>query len=117
MEAYLQLKSIIGGEEPEEDSVIEAGEGATIDGLDFDIARNPDGFEDAYQQYMDDDKSVKLSERLSVPDHLWKELYPYQRTGVKWLWELHVNDCGGESMAYGSWLSAPPTLIMYMSRT
>lgn len=22
-------------------------------------------------------------------------LYRYQRTGVKWLWELHVQQCGG----------------------
>ena len=26
---------------------------------------------------------------LKVPGELWAKLYPYQRTGVRWLWELH----------------------------
>ena len=26
---------------------------------------------------------------LKVPGDLWVKLYPYQRTGVRWLWELH----------------------------
>ena len=26
---------------------------------------------------------------LKVPGELWTKLYPYQRTGVRWLWELH----------------------------
>ena len=25
----------------------------------------------------------------------WKKLYKYQQTGVKWLWELHRQQCGG----------------------
>ena len=30
-----------------------------------------------------------------VPSRIWRALYRYQRTGVKWLWELHAQQCGG----------------------
>lgn len=29
------------------------------------------------------------------PGEIWSELFEYQRTGVKWLWELHDQDVGG----------------------
>ncbi|KAI9022541.1 SNF2 family N-terminal domain-containing protein [Hyaloraphidium curvatum] len=29
------------------------------------------------------------------PGEIWNELFEYQRTGVKWLWELHDQDVGG----------------------
>ena len=32
---------------------------------------------------------------LRVPSPLWARLFPYQRTGVKWLWELHGQRVGG----------------------
>ena len=32
---------------------------------------------------------------LRVPARIWRALYRYQRTGVKWLWELHAQQCGG----------------------
>ena len=25
----------------------------------------------------------------------WRRLYRYQQAGVKWLWELHKQQCGG----------------------
>lgn len=30
-----------------------------------------------------------------VPLTIWNKLYKYQRTCVKWLWELHTQGCGG----------------------
>ncbi|XP_033100305.1 DNA excision repair protein ERCC-6-like [Anneissia japonica] len=30
-----------------------------------------------------------------LPQRIWKKLYRYQQTGVKWLWELHQQECGG----------------------
>jgi DNA excision repair protein ERCC-6 len=30
-----------------------------------------------------------------VPGGLWGQLFDYQRTGVKWLWELHTQRAGG----------------------
>lgn len=36
-----------------------------------------------------------LQSGLRVPLYVWKQLYRYQRTGVKWLWELHQTDSGG----------------------
>eukprot|EP00106_Octopus_bimaculoides_P007516 XP_014774958.1 PREDICTED: DNA excision repair protein ERCC-6-like [Octopus bimaculoides] len=32
---------------------------------------------------------------LKVPKKTWKQLYKYQKTGVRWLWELHCQQAGG----------------------
>ncbi|KAL8610511.1 hypothetical protein ACOMHN_060431 [Nucella lapillus] len=32
---------------------------------------------------------------LVVPSKIWKRLYKYQKTGVRWLWELHCQQTGG----------------------
>ncbi|KAK7113755.1 DNA excision repair protein ERCC-6-like isoform X2 [Littorina saxatilis] len=32
---------------------------------------------------------------LVVPGKIWKRLYKYQKTGVRWLWELHCQEAGG----------------------
>ncbi|KAL5018836.1 hypothetical protein ScPMuIL_004558 [Solemya velum] len=32
---------------------------------------------------------------LKVPSRIWKKLYKYQKTCVRWLWELHNQQCGG----------------------
>nr|XP_026490918.1 DNA excision repair protein ERCC-6-like [Vanessa tameamea] len=37
----------------------------------------------------------ELQNGLCVPNYIWKQLYKYQRTGVKWLWELHQVQSGG----------------------
>ncbi|XP_065065513.1 DNA excision repair protein ERCC-6-like [Rhopilema esculentum] len=42
-----------------------------------------------------DDKEIALKGGFSLPVKLWRKLYKYQRTGVKWLWELHCQDVGG----------------------
>jgi DNA excision repair protein ERCC-6 len=38
---------------------------------------------------------VNLSDGLNIPRRIWRELYQYQKTGVKWLWELHKQEVGG----------------------
>lgn len=37
----------------------------------------------------------EVDERFNIPNFVWKKLYKYQKTGVKWLWELHQMDTGG----------------------
>jgi DNA excision repair protein ERCC-6 len=32
---------------------------------------------------------------FKVPGSIWSALFGYQRTGVKWLWELHNQRAGG----------------------
>ncbi|XP_054156083.1 DNA excision repair protein ERCC-6-like [Oppia nitens] len=41
------------------------------------------------------DELVKLDNGFQLPKRIWDQLYAYQQTGVKWLWELHGNGCGG----------------------
>lgn len=44
---------------------------------------------------IDYDEFRELSGGLLIPVFLWKQLFKYQRTGVKWLWELHQINSGG----------------------
>ncbi|OQR72026.1 DNA excision repair protein ERCC-6-like [Tropilaelaps mercedesae] len=48
-------------------------------------------------QLLDDSdfSEEEIDEDLRMPCSLYNSLYPYQRTGVRWLWELHQNKCGG----------------------
>lgn len=43
----------------------------------------------------DPEEIHELQNGLSIPIYIWKQLYRYQRTGVKWLWELHQIGSGG----------------------
>lgn len=43
----------------------------------------------------DAEENHKLQNGMCVPNYIWKQLYRYQRTGVKWLWELHQVQSGG----------------------
>ncbi|XP_013200032.1 DNA excision repair protein ERCC-6-like [Amyelois transitella] len=43
----------------------------------------------------DFDKFHELQNGFNVPNYIWKQLYKYQRIGVKWLWELHQVQSGG----------------------
>ncbi|XP_050670711.1 DNA excision repair protein ERCC-6-like [Leptidea sinapis] len=51
------------------------------------------------QYLLDGNKNVdekhELQNGLNIPVYIWKQLYKYQRTGVKWLWELHQIQSGG----------------------
>ncbi len=33
--------------------------------------------------------------KLKCPATIWKHLFQFQKTGLKWLWELHKAECGG----------------------
>jgi DNA excision repair protein ERCC-6 len=41
------------------------------------------------------EEDMVLEGGLQVPGPIWSKLYKYQKTGVKWLWELHNQQCGG----------------------
>ena len=43
----------------------------------------------------DEDEMHELEGGLKVPMRIWSRLFPYQQTGVKWLWELHQACVGG----------------------
>ena len=45
--------------------------------------------EDPYETY------EELGRKMKVPRVIWSALYRYQQTGVRWLWELHEQGCGG----------------------
>ncbi|XP_073408175.1 DNA excision repair protein ERCC-6 isoform X2 [Dendrobates tinctorius] len=42
-----------------------------------------------------EDSDVEFDEGFRVPGSIWKKLYRYQQTGVRWLWELHCQQAGG----------------------
>ncbi|KAE8591723.1 hypothetical protein XENTR_v10018547 [Xenopus tropicalis] len=42
-----------------------------------------------------EDSDVEFDEGFSIPCSIWKKLYKYQQTGVRWLWELHCQQAGG----------------------
>lgn len=51
------------------------------------------------QYVLNGNKDVKENHELQngflVPNYIWKQMYKFQRTGVKWLWELHQLQSGG----------------------
>ncbi|XP_041518899.1 DNA excision repair protein ERCC-6 [Microtus oregoni] len=94
----------------EEDEALEARGGGRK------VARCPDdGNEDYYKQRLrrwnqlrlqekeqrpklDDDSEesdAEFDEGFRVPGFLFKKLFKYQQTGVRWLWELHCQQAGG----------------------
>ncbi|XP_045497009.1 DNA excision repair protein ERCC-6-like [Colias croceus] len=60
---------------------------------------NPSYMSADIQYILDGNKNPEekheLQNGLCVPVYIWKQLYKYQRIGVKWLWELHQTQCGG----------------------
>ncbi|XP_026542996.1 DNA excision repair protein ERCC-6 [Notechis scutatus] len=42
-----------------------------------------------------DESDAEFFEGFKVPGSLFKKLYKYQQTGVRWLWELHCQQVGG----------------------
>lgn len=40
-------------------------------------------------------EDAQFDKGFRVPGEIWADLFEYQRTGVKWLWELHDQDVGG----------------------
>ncbi|XP_075232216.1 DNA excision repair protein ERCC-6-like [Lycorma delicatula] len=43
----------------------------------------------------DYEKFHKFDGDFKVPQHVWDKLYNYQKVGVRWLWELDRQRCGG----------------------
>lgn len=41
------------------------------------------------------ESAVDVDDEFRVPKEIWNKLYRYQQTGVRWLWELHRQGCGG----------------------
>ena len=41
------------------------------------------------------DEMVRIEGNLKIPKDIWDNLYEHQKTGVRWLWELHQLGCGG----------------------
>lgn len=44
---------------------------------------------------LNNNRHVELDSSLKVPENIWNKLYKFQKTGLKWLWELHQQRCGG----------------------
>ncbi|XP_056148387.1 DNA excision repair protein ERCC-6 isoform X2 [Lampris incognitus] len=42
-----------------------------------------------------DDSDAEFDEGFKMPGFLWKKLFKYQQTGVRWMWELHCQQAGG----------------------
>ncbi|XP_029465477.1 DNA excision repair protein ERCC-6 [Rhinatrema bivittatum] len=42
-----------------------------------------------------EESDVEFDEGFKVPGLLWRKLFKYQQTGVRWLWELHCQQAGG----------------------
>lgn len=43
----------------------------------------------------DSESAVDVDDQFRLPKEIWNKLYRYQQTGVRWLWELHRQGCGG----------------------
>ncbi|XP_068111405.1 DNA excision repair protein ERCC-6 [Hyperolius riggenbachi] len=42
-----------------------------------------------------EESDAEFDEGFRIPGAMWKKLYKYQQTGVRWLWELHCQQAGG----------------------
>ncbi|CAL1284945.1 unnamed protein product [Larinioides sclopetarius] len=43
----------------------------------------------------DEEDVTEFNEGYKIPNRIWNKLYKYQKTAVRWLWELHQQNCGG----------------------
>lgn len=54
---------------------------------------------EALEEEAEDDEDppldVEFDQGFTVPGRVWDELFSYQKTAVKWLWELHLQKAGG----------------------
>ncbi|XP_015722310.1 DNA excision repair protein ERCC-6 isoform X2 [Coturnix japonica] len=44
---------------------------------------------------LSDESDTEFEEGFKIPGFLFKKLFKYQQTGVRWLWELHCQQAGG----------------------
>ncbi|NXH77149.1 ERCC6 protein, partial [Hydrobates tethys] len=51
--------------------------------------------EDQTAEELSEESDTEFEEGFKVPGFLFKKLFKYQQTGVRWLWELHCQQAGG----------------------
>lgn len=44
---------------------------------------------------INNNRHVDIDGTLKVPEQIWNRLFKFQKTGLKWFWELHSQRCGG----------------------
>lgn len=66
-----------------------------IDDEDYSMTEDPENSNETKPKKMNNQKHVELDGGLKVPENIWERLYKFQKTGLKWLWELHLQRCGG----------------------
>ena len=47
------------------------------------------------EERYDDEDDEEFEGGFKVPKKIWERLYSYQKVGVRWMWELHLQKCGG----------------------
>lgn len=96
-EKYLSSKQVvinIKEEEEEEEEIINEDENKEKEEAEED--KYGTNFSEANQQLVINNfKHIELDGGLKVPEGIWNKLFKFQKTGLKWLWELHLQRCGG----------------------
>ena len=44
---------------------------------------------------LNNNRHYEIDSSFKIPENIWNKLYKFQKTGLKWLWELHTQRCGG----------------------
>ena len=88
LEKSEKLKQQELDEEEDEDELLEMVEDDDLDAENNDKEKNK-------IVRMNNHKHIELDAGLQVPENIWNRLYKFQKTGLKWLWELHLQRCGG----------------------
>lgn len=73
--------------------------------LERDVSYIDDGAKKLYEERMkryreereqeEEADDVEFTENFRLPGYVYDNLFDYQRTGVKWLYELHLQQTGG----------------------
>jgi hypothetical protein len=66
-----------------------------VDDEDYSMTDESENSNETKPTKMNNQKHVDLDGGLKVPENIWERLYKFQKTGLKWLWELHLQRCGG----------------------
>lgn len=84
-----------------------------------------DGDQEEQMNIFQEDEAVEIEGGLKIPGRLYDSLFPYQQTGLKWLWELHCQRIGGIigdgksqyfSLSFFWWLIGRVTFTYSLSR-
>eukprot|EP00897_Mesotaenium_endlicherianum_P003195 jgi/Mesen1/2903/ME000175S02056 len=87
----------VGEEEEEEEEEELNNDTNDDDDEDYDSLADSDeeGRGEGEQQEEEEADDVLLEGGLRIPGSVYDKLFPYQQTGVKWMWELHCQKAGG----------------------